>query len=104
MGCCLVGAIAAFFPRLVLVAVWLSTSLVSKAFSNWLWPLLGLIFLPFTAVAYVFAHEFAFTAGAGSGVHGALTGTGWVMIGIGLLLDLGTHGGGVLSRRKSAQR
>ena len=37
-------------PRLALLILWLFTPMVNVEFGdNWLWPLLGLLFLPFTA-------------------------------------------------------
>ncbi|HEY7619122.1 MAG TPA: hypothetical protein VH834_05080 [Solirubrobacteraceae bacterium] len=51
MGCLLV-LVAGFFPRVALVIVWIATNLVDRAFSTWVIPLLGLIFLPFTTLIY----------------------------------------------------
>ena len=44
---CLFVLLVAFAPRVALFFLWLFTDLVSRAFGGaWLWPLLGLIFLP----------------------------------------------------------
>ena len=53
MGC-LFAIFAGLFPRLALFIVWVAKpALVSAAFSTWLIPLLGIIFLPFATLIYV---------------------------------------------------
>jgi hypothetical protein len=49
---CLLGIFAGFFPRIALVILWVATDLVDRAYSSWIIPLLGLIFLPFTTLVY----------------------------------------------------
>lgn len=44
-----------FFPRLVLVCLWLFTTVPDRAFQGVLFPLLGFFFLPYTTLAYAFA-------------------------------------------------
>ena len=56
MGC-FASSAAALFPRLVLAVWWLFGSKVDDAFGSWVWPLLGLIFLPWTTLAIVIAWE-----------------------------------------------
>jgi len=53
MGC-LFAMLAVFAPRLAFFFLWLFTPLVNRAFDTWVWPLLGLVFAPFTALMYVF--------------------------------------------------
>jgi hypothetical protein len=44
----------ALFARVALFIVWVSTPLVSRAFhAYWLLPLLGILILPLTTLAYV---------------------------------------------------
>jgi hypothetical protein len=53
MGC-LFAIIAGLFPRLGLFIVWIARpALVNAAFDTWIFPLLGIIFLPFTTLMYV---------------------------------------------------
>ena len=78
MGC-LFALFAGIFPRVGLFIVWiLRPNLVDAAFSTWIFPLLGIIFLPFTTLIYVFLY----TPGRG------LSGWEWFWIGICVLLDL----------------
>ncbi len=53
---CLFGLLGAFFPRLGTILIWLARPrLVNAAFGGgWLIPVLGIIFLPFTTLMYVF--------------------------------------------------
>ena len=89
MGC-LFALLAAISPRLALVLVWIFTNLVDRAFTGFLLPLLGLIFLPFTTLLYVLAYQ---------PVVG-VSGWGWVLVIVGLLFDLGSYGGGGFGRRR----
>ena len=80
---CIFLVIFASLPRLGLLALWLFTDYVTKAFDGWIAPLLGLIFLPFTTVAYVLLYN---------PVQG-LTFWGWVLIIFAFMLDLGAWAG-----------
>ena len=85
MGCCL-GILALVFPRATLVVMWL-VMYTSTAFETRLWPLIGFIFLPYTTCAYAIAMNEV----------GGIEGFGLVLVIIGVLMDLGTHGGSARS-------
>ena len=64
MGC-LLAIFAGFFPRFGLFLVWiLRPTRVDVAFSTFIFPLLGIIFLPFATLMYVLLYK------PGVGVHG----------------------------------
>jgi hypothetical protein len=89
MGCaCLFALLAGFAPRIALILMWLFTPWVSRAFDNFVVPLLGLIFLPLTTVIYVLVSP------------GGLMGFEWLLIIVGFLIDLGAYGGGIFGRRR----
>lgn len=93
MGCgCLLALLAAFTPRLALFIFWVFTPYVTRAYSSFIWPLLGIIFLPFTTLIYALL----WTPGVG------VTGWEWLLVGLGVVLDLSSHGGEAYqsSRRK----
>ncbi len=90
LGSCLFAIGAAAFPRLALLFVWLFTPLVYRAFDTFLVPLLGIIFLPFTTLMYVFAY----IPGVG------LTGWGWFWVFLGVLLDMAAYGSSVATNRE----
>jgi hypothetical protein len=92
MGC-LFALLAGFAPRIALVLVWIFTNLVDRAFTGFLLPLLGLIFLPYATLFYVLAWS----------PVGGVRGWGWFFVILGLILDIGHWvGGGHTGRRRYA--
>ena len=53
--CCLALTAGFLGPRIALFVWWVFGNKVDAAFDTWIWPLLGLIFLPWTTLAYVLA-------------------------------------------------
>ena len=88
MGC-LFALFGGLFPRLALLILWIARpALVDVAFTAFLLPLLGIIFLPFTTLIYVIVY----TPGVG------LTGWGVIWVIIALLLDIGYWGANYTQR------
>ena len=59
MPCCLVFLLALLFPRVILIVTWiLNPAFINNAYSSWVLPVLGLIFLPMTTLAYALATTF----------------------------------------------
>ena len=79
--CCFVLLFAALGPRFVILGMWLFGSRVDLAFSTWLWPLLGLLLAPWTTMMYLLTWSVA------NGVSGA----DWILVGIGVAIDIGTY-------------
>ena len=78
LGCgCLLAILAAFAPRLVLIFMWIFGPRINAAFSTWIVPLLGIIFLPYTTIMYVLVWNPA------TGVSG----WDWVWIALGVVLS-----------------
>ena len=71
--CCLALVAGFLGPRLALFVWWVFGNKVDAAFDNWIWPLLGLIFLPWTTLAYVLAW----------GPVNAVSGAGWLVVALG---------------------
>ena len=91
MGC--IAALAGlFFPRIVLIVVWLASDYLEAAYDSVLWPVLGFLFMPLTTLAYAFAWH--------QGVQGEIGGIGIVAIVIAVLIDLGSWGGGASTRKR----
>jgi hypothetical protein len=83
-----------FFPRVALVIVWIATDLVDRAFSTWVIPLLGLLFLPLTTLVYALAWV--------PGVH---LGNGrWIWVAIAFVVELIGYGGTARTNRERAAR
>ena len=59
----------ALFARVALLVIWFTTPFVNRAFDGrWVVPLLGVLFLPLTALTYVVVFALA----------GGVTGLGWL--------------------------
>lgn len=89
MGC-LIAILALISPRLLLVILWLFSNLVDRAFDSLVLPVLGFILLPFTTVIYVLAYQ---------PKSGGVSGFGWILVGVGVLMDLGAMGNASRQRR-----
>ena len=90
LGCgCLFAILAASFPRVALLVMWVFTPLVDRAFNTFVGPLLGLAFLPFTTIMYVLVYP--------------VFGWGWLWVVLGLFLDISTYAGGAYRNRNQIQ-
>jgi len=86
---CIFALFATLTPRLALLLLWIFTPLVNRAFSFFLWPLLGLILLPFTTMIYVLVYV----------PHIGVVGWNWLWIILGFFLDLAAYAGSGYSNR-----
>jgi hypothetical protein len=76
---CLLAFTASLAPRLVLILAWIFGSRWDSVWrGNWFWPLLGIIFAPYTTIMYLLSY----TPGVG------MTGWDWLWIGLGVVLDI----------------
>ena len=92
MPCCLL-IVALFIPRVALVVMYF-TGYSQRAFEGWVWPLLGFFFMPYTTCAYTI----------GMIESGGFRGWSLVLLIIGVVLDLGGHGGsGAFGRRRTVR-
>jgi hypothetical protein len=74
--------LGAFFPRLLFFILWVSTTLVDRAYNGFILPFLGMLFLPYTSLFYVLAYNPI--------AHG-LVGASWLWALLGFLIDLGSY-------------
>ena len=92
MGCIFL-LIALLSPRLGIVFLWAFTDYVYRAFqNNWFWPLLGLIFLPWTTLLFILV----------AAPVGNITFWGWLMVALGLLMDLSSHAQSYTNRQQAS--
>lgn len=78
-------------PRFALVLTWLFTDRLSVALSSFWLGLLGFLVLPFTTVFYAWAYA----------PDRGVSGVGWVLVIVGVVLDVGSWtGGGAAGRRR----
>lgn len=84
MGC-FVAILALFSPRLALFAIWLFSDLLSRAYDDWIVPVLGFFLLPWTTLAYAVMYA------TGSN---EVVGFEWFIVVLAFLIDLGSYFGG----------
>ena len=86
--CCFFTALFFFGPRLGFLIYWLVPAgglKVMTTFNTWFWPFLGLVFLPWTTLMYTILFP--------------MMGFDWIWLGIAVLADLASYGGGAYKRR-----
>lgn len=89
---CLFAIMAGFFPRIADAILWIArpTWFLAPFNGNWFWPLLGIIFLPFTTLFYVIL----WTPGIG------LTGWDWLWLILAVLMDISSLASNVRANRE----
>ena len=93
MGC-LFALVSAISARLALFLVWLFTDRLTIAFRSGWEGILGFIFIPYATLFYALVYA------PGKGVDGF----GWVIVALGLLLDLSSSVFGSRARYRRARR
>jgi hypothetical protein len=89
--CCIITSLFLLGPRAAALIWWLINPLrFSAAFSSFIWPILGIIFLPWTTLMYLIVW---------SPVTG-FYGLDWLWLGLGVLADIATYAGGGYGNRE----
>ncbi|RPJ51614.1 MAG: hypothetical protein EHM21_02260 [Chloroflexi bacterium] len=89
--CCFFMVLMFLGPRVAFLVYWLIPAgrlQMQMAFNTWIWPVLGVIFLPWTTLMYTFVY----------GANG-MVGFDWVWVGLALAVDIATYAGGGYKRR-----
>ena len=87
--CCFFTSLFFFGPRLAFLIYWLipyGRLKVAATFNTWIWPLLGLIFLPWLTLIYVIVFP--------------VVGFDWIWLGLALLADIASYTGGAYKRKE----
>lgn len=87
---CLLALVVLAFPRIVLILMWLFSNVLNRAYHNMIVPLLGFIFLPITTIVYAWLVT----------NHMPIEGLNLVILIVAVVLDAGSHGGGMRSYRR----
>ena len=88
--CCFFATLFFFGPRLAFLIYWLVPAgrlRIFATFNTWVWPFLGLIFLPWTTLMYVIVYGF-----------NGIVGFDWVWLGLAFLADISAYGAGAARR------
>lgn len=87
--CCFFTTLVLAGPRLALLIWWLIRPVYfNLAFKGWIWPLLGIIFLPWTTLMWAIVY----------GANG-IVGLDWLWLGLALVADIASYGGGAYGNR-----
>ncbi|MDR3572436.1 MAG: hypothetical protein P4L50_01125 [Anaerolineaceae bacterium] len=96
--CCLASIFLVFGSRLIVLIWWLldktrfqlgfqtSSLPFNLGIPAWIWTLAGGLFLPWTTLVYIVIYP------------GGITGNNWLFLGVGLIIDLISHGSGLLHK------
>jgi hypothetical protein len=86
--CCAFTTLVVLGPRAFILFWWLyNPGRFDRSFDSWIWPVLGFFFLPWLTLMYV-------------GVRpGGIEGFDWIWLGLALLVDIGSYGGGGYGNR-----
>ena len=91
--CCLVTVLILLGPRIGILVWWLfDMDRWEQAFSTFIWPLIGAVFLPWTTLAYVFVFP------------GGVNGIDWFWMFLAVLIDVGSLTGGGWGNRRRFKR
>lgn len=84
MGCvgCFLALLALGAPRVVFFILWVFTDYISDAYSTFIWPLLAIIFMPLTGLAYAFSIN----------TYGSVASWGIVLLVLAIVFDLSQFG------------
>ena len=87
--CCLFTVLVFLGPRFAGIIWWIANPArwVGVAFDSALWPILGLLFLPWTTLMYVIV------------APGGVVGWDWLWVGLAALGDIGMYAGGGAGNR-----
>ncbi len=88
MGCCLFAVLLAGAPRLAFLLWWIvQPHRMQLTFGTFIWPLVGLIFVPWTTIMYVLVYP------------GGINGLDWLWLGLALAIDVSTYAGNYRARQ-----
>ena len=85
--CCFLTALILLGPRVAALVWWLIWPVMwNAAFNTFIWPILGIIFLPWTTLVYVAVFP---VAGFWN----------WLFLILAVIVDIGSYGGGAFGNR-----
>ena len=91
MGCFVV-LLALLSPRVAIIAVWLFSNILDRAYESWIVPFIGFFLLPWTTLAYAVMYS----------SENRVYGFEWFIVALGFLFDLASYSRVERRRRGSA--
>jgi hypothetical protein len=91
--CCLFALLVVLGPRVAIIFWALVDPLRWElAFGTWIWPILGFLVLPWTTLMFVIV------------APGGVDGLDWLLLGLAVLGDIASYGGGYSNRERIGSR
>jgi hypothetical protein len=87
---CLLALVIVFFPRVAILLLYFFTNFFQGVYTTIIWPILGLLLLPVTLLAYTWLAK----------TNQPMDTVFYVVIAIAVILDLGLMGGSARRRRR----
>ena len=88
--CCLITSLFLLGPRFATLIWWLINPVrFTAAFSSFVWPILGILFMPWTTLMYLIVWSPL------TGIYGL----DWLWLALGVLADISTYAGGGYGNR-----
>lgn len=97
--CCFFTTLWLLGPRFAFLIYWLipyGRLKIAATFNTFLWPFLGLIFLPWTTLMYTLVYT------PGVGPWSGIVGLDWLFLGLAFLADISAYGAGAARRRDAS--
>ena len=86
-----IGCLGLMAPRFAIVLVVIFSDYIGEAYTTFVWPFLGFLFMPLTTLAYAWAIN----------SRGSVAGFQLIVVVIAVLMDLGLIGGSAASRKRA---
>jgi hypothetical protein len=86
---CVAALLALISPRLAIIAIWIFSDILGRAYDSWFLPVLGFFILPWTTLAYAVMWDV--------GSH-RVSGFEWFVVVLAFLADLGSYASGQRAR------
>ena len=91
--CCFFTILVVLGPRVAGLIWWIAQPVrwvgatTASAFQSWLWPVVGLVFVPWLTLMYVIV------------APGGIVGLDWLWLGLALVADIASYSGGAYGNR-----
>jgi hypothetical protein len=86
---CFVVLFALISPRLAIIAIWLFSNILDRAYESWIVPFIGFFLLPWTTLAYAAMYA----------SDNRVYGFEWFIVGLAFIIDLSAYSQGGRLRR-----
>ena len=99
--CCFAALFAWISPRLAIFMAWIfANERTSYAFNSFWIALIGFLFLPWTALAWIVCYATPTAIVNGTNIGGGVSGFGYIVVGFAFLVDIASYTSGARARQQ----